>query len=75
MANLSIGFATFVMEDPATGVAPSWQTTRAAALLAERHGFDTFWVPDELVWENEEKEQVAGWWECVAISAAAAAAR
>ena len=32
MADLSIGFATFVMEDPATGVAPSWQTTKAAAL-------------------------------------------
>ena len=74
MADLSIGYATFVMENPETGVAPSWTETREAALLAEAHGFDTFWIPDELVWENEEKGRTAGWWECVAVSAAAAEA-
>lgn len=74
MADLKIGFATLVMEDPDTGTAPSWASTKQSALLAEHLGFDTFWVPDELVWEDQEKEQITGFWECVAITSAAAEA-
>ena len=74
MTDLSMGYATLVMEDPETGTAPSWASTRQSALLAEQLGFDTFWVPDELVWENEEQERISGFWECVAITSAAAEA-
>lgn len=73
MAGLSIGITLLAMEDPESGVAPRWSDMREWALLAEHHGFDTFWIPDELVWEGEESGSVAGWWECVALTGAVAA--
>ena len=73
MADLSIGFTAWAMENPKTGVAPRWDDIRNWALLTEQHGYDTFWIPDELVWEGEESGSVAGWWECVALTGAVAA--
>ncbi|MGI9666013.1 MAG: LLM class flavin-dependent oxidoreductase [Acidimicrobiia bacterium] len=74
MADLSVGLAAFTMEDPASGTAPRWDEIRRWALLSEETGFDTFWVADELVWENDDKGTVAGWWECVALLGALAEA-
>jgi alkanesulfonate monooxygenase SsuD/methylene tetrahydromethanopterin reductase-like flavin-dependent oxidoreductase (luciferase family) len=36
-------------------------------------GFDTVWVPDELLWRPPDG-QTRGWWECVAMTGAVAAA-
>lgn len=73
MADISIGFTAWAMEDPRTGAVPRWTDIRDWAVLSEQHGFDTFWIPDELVWENAESGSVAGWWECVALTGAVAA--
>ena len=73
MADISIGFTAWAMEHPSSGAVPRWTDIRGWALLCEQHGFDTFWIPDELVWESEETGAEAGWWECVAVAGAAAA--
>lgn len=73
MADLAVGMTLLPMEQPESGAAPRWTQMRDSALLAETHGFDTFWIPDELVWEGEESGSVAGWWECVALTGAIAA--
>lgn len=73
MADLSIGFAALVMETPVHDGAPRWSDIRRWAELAEDASFDTFWVADELVWEDPDAGSVAGWWECVAMAAAVAA--
>jgi alkanesulfonate monooxygenase SsuD/methylene tetrahydromethanopterin reductase-like flavin-dependent oxidoreductase (luciferase family) len=36
-------------------------------------GFDTVWIPDELLWRPQDG-QTRGWWECVAMTGAVAAA-
>ncbi len=73
MADLSIGYTAWIMEDPKTGFTPRWSDVEAWSALAEEGGFDTFWVPDELIWESSETDEVAGWWECVAMAGAVAA--
>ena len=74
MAPLSLGFAALIMENPVGGEVPGWEAIRTWAELSESHGFDTFWIPDELVWEDAENpERTAGWWECVSVAAAVSA--
>ena len=55
------------------GSTPRWIEIRELALRAEAIGFDTVWVPDELLWRREETG-THGWWECVAMTGAVAAA-
>jgi alkanesulfonate monooxygenase SsuD/methylene tetrahydromethanopterin reductase-like flavin-dependent oxidoreductase (luciferase family) len=50
-----------------------WVEIRDLALRAEEIGFDTVWTADELLWLPSDGEP-QGWWECVAMSAAVAAA-
>ena len=74
MSQVSIGFAAGVIENPLTGEVPGWSDMRQWAEISESVGLDTFWVPDELVWEQtEDPSKTAGWWECVSIMAAVAA--
>ena len=73
MAQLSIGYAALLMEAPASGGAPSWGDVQQWAQMAEAASFDTFWVADELVWEDQKAGTAAGWWEGVALAAAVAA--
>lgn len=61
-------------EDVRTGRAPTWSEIRAQALFAERAGFDTVWLPDELLWEPDSWPGPRGWWECIAMTAAVAEA-
>lgn len=51
MRPLKIGLVRWVIEDVATGSPMAWPEIRARALWAEQVGFDTIWVPDELLWE------------------------
>jgi len=74
MGRIELGVVLAIVEGPGSGEAPSWQTLRAATLLAEEVGFDTLWVPDELLWEIDDWDGPRGWWECVAMLGAAAEA-
>ncbi len=74
MRPLKIGLALAVIEEISTGSPMAWSDIRQRALWAEEVGFDTVWIPDELLWEAEEWPGPRGWWECVAITAAVAEA-
>lgn len=74
MGRLKLGAGITTLEDPTSGVAPSWQAMKEAAATAEQVGFDTVWVPDELQWESDEWEGPRGWWEGVAVTSAIAEA-
>jgi alkanesulfonate monooxygenase SsuD/methylene tetrahydromethanopterin reductase-like flavin-dependent oxidoreductase (luciferase family) len=54
------------------GATPRWIEIRELAVRAEEVGFDTVWIPDELLW-RPPNGQVRGWWECVAMVGAVAA--
>jgi len=57
------------------GSTTRWADIRDLALRAEAMEFDTVWIPDELLWrEPESTEGGTGWWECVAMTGAVAAA-
>lgn len=49
-----------------------WDEYREVALRAEVMGFDTVWLPDELLWRPEGKPQI-GVWEGIALAGAVAA--
>lgn len=74
MRPLKIGLVLWVIEDVATGSPMAWPEIRARALWAEEVGFDTIWVPDELLWEAATWPGRRGWWEGVSITAAVAEA-
>lgn len=74
MRELKIGFVLPLYEDPATGRPHRWEELRAMAKLAEATGFDTVWVPDELLWRVSDWSGPRGWWECVAMTGAVAEA-
>jgi alkanesulfonate monooxygenase SsuD/methylene tetrahydromethanopterin reductase-like flavin-dependent oxidoreductase (luciferase family) len=73
MADVRFGFVAFLMEQGEDGP-PRWTDVTVWADLAEQAGFDTFWIPDELLWEDPEAGTASGWWECVAFAGAVAAA-
>ncbi len=72
MGDLKIGFVLPLYEDPETGRGHRWDELRAQARLAEAIGFDTVWVPDELLWRVPDWPGPRGWWECVAMTGAVA---
>ncbi len=55
------------------GPSPRWVEIRDLALRAEEIGFDTVWVADELLWRPAQGPP-QGFWECVAMAGALAAA-
>ena len=71
---LEFGLALVVGDDIATHEPRGWDTHRSIALAAERIGFDTIWIPDELFWRSEAgADDGQAWWEGVAMAAALAA--
>jgi alkanesulfonate monooxygenase SsuD/methylene tetrahydromethanopterin reductase-like flavin-dependent oxidoreductase (luciferase family) len=54
------------------GSTPRWVEIRKLATRAEAIGFDTVWIPDELLWRSGDG-QTRGWWECMAMAGAVAA--
>lgn len=70
---MNVGFVGPARENMGFEGAPPWTMMRQWALDAERVGFDVYWVPDELVWEDSESGKADGWWECVALTGAIAA--
>ncbi len=55
------------------GSTTRWVDIRALAVRAEELGFDTVWTADELLWRHADGRP-QGWWECVAMTGAVAAA-
>ena len=74
MRPLKIGLAVVVIEDVSTGSPIAWSEIRRRALWAEKVGFDTIWIPDELLHRADSWPGPRGWWECVAVTAAVAEA-
>jgi alkanesulfonate monooxygenase SsuD/methylene tetrahydromethanopterin reductase-like flavin-dependent oxidoreductase (luciferase family) len=74
MRALKVGFVLPLYEDFDTGRPHRWDELRAMARLAEAIGFDTVWVPDELLWRVPDWSGPRGWWECIAMTGAVAAA-
>jgi alkanesulfonate monooxygenase SsuD/methylene tetrahydromethanopterin reductase-like flavin-dependent oxidoreductase (luciferase family) len=72
MRAVKVGLVLPMLEAPPTGEKPTWTRIRSMALTAERHGFDTVWVPDELLWKVPSWPGPRGWWECVAVVGAVA---
>ena len=73
MRSIEIGLVLPMEEAWTDGSTPRWVEIRELALRAEAIGFDTVWVPDELLW-RPAAGLVTGWWESVAMAGAVAAA-
>ncbi|OGO54209.1 MAG: hypothetical protein A2Z32_01270 [Chloroflexi bacterium RBG_16_69_14] len=70
---MHIGLVLLLVEDPPSGRPSRWDELQAMSLVAEEIGFDTVWIPDELLWRPADWPGPRGWWECVAIAGAVAA--
>jgi len=73
MRSLEIGLVLPMGESFVDGSTVRWAEVRELAVRAEVLGFDAVWVPDELLWRPADGE-THGWWECVAMAGAVAAA-
>ena len=73
MRSIELGLVLPMEESWTDGSTPRWVEIRELAIRAETIGFDTVWIPDELLWRPLDG-QTRGWWECVAMTGAVAAA-
>jgi alkanesulfonate monooxygenase SsuD/methylene tetrahydromethanopterin reductase-like flavin-dependent oxidoreductase (luciferase family) len=73
MRSLELGLVLPMESAWTDGSTPRWGEIREMAIRAEEIGFDTVWVPDELLWRQPNAPD-RGWWECVAMTGAVAAA-
>ncbi len=74
MRPLKLGLVLPMLESVETGEKVPWSAIREQALLAEEIGFDTVLIPDELLWRPAAWSGPRGFWECVSMTAAVAAA-
>jgi len=73
MRSFEIGLVLPMGESFVDGSTARWVEIRDLALRAEEVGFNTVWTADELLWRQPNGD-TQGWWECVAMTAAVAAA-
>jgi alkanesulfonate monooxygenase SsuD/methylene tetrahydromethanopterin reductase-like flavin-dependent oxidoreductase (luciferase family) len=73
MRPFEIGLVLPLWDSFVDGSTSRWVDLRDLALRAEELGFDTVWVPDELLWRPTAEDR-QGWWEAVAMAGAVAAA-
>ena len=73
MRSIELGLVLPLEEAWTDGSTPRWVEIRELALRAEAMGFDTVWIPDELLWRQGDGS-THGWWESVAMTGAVAAA-
>ena len=75
MRPFEIGLVLPLHQSFVDGSTTRWTEIRALAVRAEEMGFDTVWTTDELLWRPAEATQGGtGWWECLAMTGAVAAA-
>src|SRR5262245_39389820 len=72
MANLQVGIILMPGQSGPERTLSRWADLREQALVAESLGFDTVWIPDELVWFPEGKPPLA-LWDGISIVAAVSA--
>ncbi|MEO8468890.1 MAG: LLM class flavin-dependent oxidoreductase [Chloroflexota bacterium] len=68
-----IGLVLPMGESFVDGSTARWVEIRDLAVQADAMGFGTVWLADELLWRMADGETL-GWWECVAMAGAVAAA-
>lgn len=73
MRRVEIGLVLPMGDTFVDGSTAHWVQIRDLALRAEAIGFDTVWTADELLWRPSVGGP-QGWWECVAMTGAIAAA-
>jgi len=73
MRTLRIGLVLPMGDTFVDGSTARWVEIRDLALRAEEIGFDIVWTADELLWRPPDGKP-QGWWECVAMTGAVAAA-
>jgi len=73
LRDLELGLVLPMGESFVDGSTARWAEIRDLAVRAEAMGFDTVWTADELLWRPPDG-RVTGWWECVAMTGAVAAA-
>lgn len=73
MRHLELGLVLPMGESFVDGSTARWSDIRELAVRAEQIGFDTVWTADELLWRPSDGP-AQGWWECVAMTGALAAA-
>jgi alkanesulfonate monooxygenase SsuD/methylene tetrahydromethanopterin reductase-like flavin-dependent oxidoreductase (luciferase family) len=73
MRTFEVGLVLPLWDSFVDGSTSRWVDIRNLARQAEELGFDTVWVPDELLWRPTEEDR-QGWWEAVAMAGAVAAA-
>ena len=73
MRTLEIGLVLPAGESFVDGSTARWTEIRDMAVRAEAMGFDTVWTVDELLW-RPPGGRTTGFWECVAMTGAVAAA-
>jgi alkanesulfonate monooxygenase SsuD/methylene tetrahydromethanopterin reductase-like flavin-dependent oxidoreductase (luciferase family) len=73
MRSSEIGLVLPMWESFVDGSPARWVEIRELAIRAEDIGFDTVWTADELLWRSADGK-AQGWWECVAMTGAVAAA-
>jgi alkanesulfonate monooxygenase SsuD/methylene tetrahydromethanopterin reductase-like flavin-dependent oxidoreductase (luciferase family) len=74
MRPTKVGLVLPMLEAVPTGDKVPWSSIREQALLAEEIGFDTVLIADELLWRPAAWPGPRGFWECVSMTAAVAAA-
>ena len=66
-----LGLVIPIIEVPAEGRAVPWADIRDMARAAEDVGFESVWLPDELLWDVDDGPM--GFWECTSMLSALAA--
>ena len=73
MRPLELGLVLPTLGLPINEGFSNWNSIRSLASEAEEIGFDTLWLPDELLWKFPPDFVPMGTWECVAMASAVAA--
>jgi alkanesulfonate monooxygenase SsuD/methylene tetrahydromethanopterin reductase-like flavin-dependent oxidoreductase (luciferase family) len=73
MGTLEFGLVLPMGDSFVDGTTVRWTEIRDLAIRAEEVGFHTVWTADELLWRPEGRAP-QGWWDCVAMTGAVAAA-
>lgn len=72
-AGFEIGAVVPIIQSGPDRSAPGWPEVRDQARRAEEIGFDTIWMPDELLWQTEDGPP-RGAWDGISMAGAVAAA-
>lgn len=73
MRPVRLGLPLPTIQAPMNTAKSRWSDYHSIALWAEEVGFDTVWIPDELLWQFSPDADPIGIWECVTVAGAVAA--